>query len=134
LLVLLPLLLLSGGWAVSAVSRSLSRVHPTMRLADRLYLEETGRLKETTDASVAFRATGKQLNDLYAEALNIQSKFDIGAWFVGGFLGLAFGLELIKLSITRTRTNYEPNKAECLACGRCFEYCPKEQVKLKPAE
>jgi len=134
LLVLLPLLVLSGGWTLSAASRSLSRVHPTIRLANRLYLEETGRLKKTTDASVAFRATGKQLNDLYAEALNIQSKFDIGSWFVGGFLGLAFGLELIKLSIKRTRTDYEPNKAECLACGRCFEYCPKEQVKLKPAE
>jgi ferredoxin len=54
----------------------------------------------------------------------------MGGWIVGGFVGLVIGLKLIGLSIRRKRTDYEADRASCLACGRCFKYCPREHIRL----
>ena len=134
LIILLPILVLSFGWIGSVLRPVTSRVHATVRLADRIYLEETGQEEETTDASNAFRATGKEIKELYAEALAIQSRFGLGGWLSGGFVGLVIALKLIGLSLRRRRTDYEADRAGCLACGRCFEYCPKEHTKRKLAK
>jgi NosR/NirI family nitrous oxide reductase transcriptional regulator len=134
LIILLPILVLSLGWIGSILRPVTSRVHATVRLADRIYLEETGRAEDTTDASDAFRATGKDIKKLYAEALAIQERFGLGGWLSGGFVGLVIALKLIGLSLRRQRTDYEADRAGCLACGRCFEYCPKEHSKRKQAK
>ena len=131
LILLLPVLVLSAAWAVSTASDSMSRVHATVRLADRINLEESGKVKETTDASSAFWATGREVKELYAEASNIQAAIKTGSWLLGGFLGLVIALKLIVHSVRRTRIDYEADKAGCLACGRCFKYCPREHVRLK---
>jgi len=133
LILLLPVLVLSAAWAVSTASDLMSRTHATVRLADRINLEESGKVKETTDASAAFRATGKEVKALYAEASNIQAAIKTGCWLLGGFLGLVIALKLIVHSVRRTRIDYQADRAGCLACGRCFEYCPKEHVRLKEA-
>jgi len=134
LLVLLPVLALLGGWAGSSLSAVTSRAHETVRLAERIYLEETGKAEETTDASAAFRATGKEITGLYEEASNIRARFWLGGWFFGGFVGLVIGFKLIGLSVRRQRTDYQADRASCIGCGRCFEYCPKEHVRLKNAK
>jgi len=130
----LPVLILAGGWAGSSVRAVTARAHPTVRLADRIYLEETGAATDTTDASAGFRATGKQIEQLYQEASNIQARFGLGGWIVGGFVGLVAGLKLIGLCVWRRRDDYEADRASCLACGRCFEYCPREHVRLEAAK
>lgn len=127
---LLPVLILLGAWGVSHTAGAMSRVHPTVRLADRIYLEESGQAKDTTDASAAFRGTGRSVEELYAETVSIQSAMDRGSWILGGFLGLVVGLKLIRHCVKRPRTDYEADKAQCLACGRCFEYCPRERLRL----
>jgi formate hydrogenlyase subunit 6/NADH:ubiquinone oxidoreductase subunit I len=43
---------------------------------------------------------------------------------------LVVGVKLIHLSIRRRRTEYQPDKANCVSCGRCFWYCPVEQLRL----
>lgn len=137
LLAVLPMLVLLGGWAGSSLKAVTARAHATVRLAERIYLEETGAVTDTTDASSAFRATGKPIEQLYAEASNIRDRFGFGGWFFGGFVGLVAGLKLIGLSIFRQRKDYEAERASCLACGRCFEYCPREHVrqnKIKEAK
>jgi len=134
LILLLPPLVLSLGWVGYTLRPVTSRMHATVRLADRIYLEETGQVEDTTDASTAFRATGREIKDLYAEALDIQAGFGLGGWLFGGFVGLVIALKLIGLSLRRQRTDYEAERAGCLACGRCFEYCPKEHVKRKLAK
>ncbi|MHC4641257.1 MAG: 4Fe-4S binding protein, partial [Planctomycetota bacterium] len=131
LIILLPILVLSFGWIGSILQPVTSRVHATVRLADRIYLEETGQEEGTTDASAAFRAMGKDPKDLYAEALDIQAKFVLGGWLSGGFVGLVIALKLIGLSLRGRRTDYEADRGGCLACGRCFEYCPREHAKRK---
>ncbi|MBW8039463.1 MAG: 4Fe-4S binding protein [Planctomycetes bacterium] len=134
LILLLPVLVFSCGWIGFALRPVTSRMHATVRLADGIYLEETGQAQETTDTSSAFRATGKEVQDLYAEALDIQAEFGLGGWIFGGFVGLVIALKLIVLSLRRQRTDYEAGRAGCLACGRCFEYCPKEHTKRKLAK
>ena len=131
LLLLLPVLILLGGWAGTGLKAVTSRAHATVRLAERIYLEETGKAEGTTDASSAFRATGKEIKELYEDASNIRAEFGLGGWIFGGFVGLVIGLKLIGVSIWRQRTDYEADRAGCMACGRCFEYCPREHVRLK---
>ena len=53
-----------------------------------------------------------------------------GALF-GAFVGLVVGGKLLALSVKRRRTDYEADRASCLACGRCYSYCPKEHERLK---
>jgi polyferredoxin len=131
LLFLLPILIFFCGRAGSGLRKVTSRMHPTVRLAERIYLEDTGKVEDTTDASLAFRATGKETETLYEEALNIRADFGLGGWFFGGFIGMVIGLKLIAVSVWRQRTDYEAGRASCLACGRCFKYCPKEHERLK---
>ncbi len=134
LIILLPVLALSGALATRVTSGWLSRAHPTVRLADRIYLEESGKVVDTTDASLAFRGSGKQIDKLYTDASNIQSKIGLGSLILGVFIGLLIGLKLIKHSIRWHRADFEADRASCLACGRCFEYCPREQIRLKKME
>jgi polyferredoxin len=131
LLLLLPVLVFLGGWAGSNLKDVTSRAHETVRLAEQIYLEETGKTEEITDPSTAFRATGQQIKELYEQASNIRGRFELGGWILGGFIGLLIGLKLIGLSVWRQRTDYEADRAGCLACGRCYKYCPREHVRLK---
>ncbi len=131
LLILLPVLIFLCGWTGSGLKTVTSRMHATVRLAERIYLEDTGKVEDTTDASLAFRGTGKEPKELYEEASNIRAEFRLGGWFFGGFVGLVIGLKLIAVSVWRQRTDYEAGRAGCVACGRCFKYCPQEHARLK---
>ena len=131
LLLLAPVLIALGGWAVSLAGAPFSRVHFTVRLAERIVLEDAGQVVETTDASKAFRDTGQPKEALYAEAQRVRERFSMGGWLLGGFLGLMIGCKLIALSVFRRRTDYDADRAGCLACGRCFSYCPPESEWLE---
>lgn len=131
LLVLLPVLIGAGGWAGYELRGWLAQVHPQVRLAQRIALEENGQIEGTTDASDAFRTTGRPSSELYAEAAQIRGRFDIGGALLGAFIGLVIGGKLLALSVKRRRVDYEADPASCLACGRCYAYCPKEHERLK---
>ncbi|MCK4291741.1 MAG: 4Fe-4S binding protein [Planctomycetes bacterium] len=130
LILLLPVLILFCGWAGARFKNVTSRMHSTVRLAERIYLEEAGEVEGTTDASLAFRATGREVKDLYEEASGVRGQFAIGGWLLGGFMGLVIGVKLTAVSVWRQRTDYEADRAGCLACGRCFKHCPRERLRL----
>ena len=130
-LCLLPLWVWLGALIGGTLSTSMSMVHPTVSLAERMALEESGKEKEATDASKAFRLTGKPVNDLYAEALSIRKKFETGCWLFGAFCGLVVGIKLASMAIPKTNTEYAPQHGDCVACGRCYSYCPKELSRVK---
>ena len=135
LLILLPILIASGTLLGIRVSPGLSRVDSTVSLAQRVFLESAGEVKETTDASDAFYRTGRTTAELYQEAQGINGQFAIGSGILGGFLGLIVGLKLIKLSVRRAREDYETNTTTCVSCARCFSYCPIErQSSANPKE
>jgi len=52
-----------------------------------------------------------------------------GAW-LGAWVGLVLGVKLVTLSIRRRRQDYQPDRSGCFSCGRCFWYCPEEQIRL----
>jgi NAD-dependent dihydropyrimidine dehydrogenase PreA subunit len=62
-------------------------------------------------------------------AAAIQRRFAIGGWIFGAWIGLVIAVKLINLSFHRRRTDYEPDRGECFACARCFEYCPNELAR-----
>jgi ferredoxin len=80
--------------------------------------------------SPAFRTAGRPeeelYEDLYQQAAAIRAQFVWGGGLLGAFLGLVVSLKLLSLAVRRTRTGYEPDRAACLSCGRCFRYCPVE--------
>ena len=127
LAVLLPLLPLLGAGGAAAgwyVSPALARMHHTVRLADRVFLEETGAVEGVTDDSKAFRNTRRSVEALYAAAGDVKARLAIGAAIAGAALGLLLGGKLIVLTRRRRRDDYEADPSLCLSCGRCFNYCP----------
>jgi len=131
LLALLPLVMLIGGWSLAKSDRVLSQVHPTVRLAKRVQLENAGILKETSVESRTFRASGTSLIALLQTAQTIRAMYRTGGWLVGSFLGLILILKIIQLSVHRTRRDYLPDRTICLNCARCYDFCPKERVRWK---
>jgi NAD-dependent dihydropyrimidine dehydrogenase PreA subunit len=130
-LLLLPVLVAAGGWAGYSLKERLARVHPSVRTAERVYLEESGQVTGTTDVSDAFRTTGRTSESLYQQATAIRGQFAVGGALLGAFIGLVAGGKLIALSVRRRRMEYEADPASCFACGRCYQYCPKEHERRK---
>jgi len=66
----------------------------------------------------------------------IGSNFGLAGTLFGGWAGLVIGGKLIKLSVRRNRTDFEPDPGACFACARCFETCPSERIRrgLIPSE
>lgn len=123
-IVLLPVLVGVGAVLARMGSPVLARVHPTVALADRVWLEEEGRVEGQTPASEAFAAQALRSSDLYAEAALIRGQFDRLSWFLGGWLGLVSAMRLIGAGLRRRRTEYQVDVAACVACGRCYAACP----------
>lgn len=126
----LPLLLAVGsaiGWQLRDAAALL---HPRVRLAERIYREDAGEQLEPTDATNGFRASGESVESLYADADRLRRRFAWASMAFGGWVGLVFGVKMIGLCMRPRRDEYEPDRRGCVSCGRCFWYCPKEQVRL----
>jgi NosR/NirI family transcriptional regulator, nitrous oxide reductase regulator len=132
LLVACPLLVVVGLWLGRQLETPLARVHPLVRQAERVRQEQSGEVQGTIDVSDAFRNTGRPVGELYADAVRLRgASRRAGGWF-GAWVGLVIGVKLIYLSIRRRRTDYQPDRAACVSCGRCFWYCPCEHATREP--
>jgi ferredoxin len=133
LIVAFPLLLVGGGYLGRFSSPFLARVDPTVRLAERVYLEAQsqaqGQVLEQTKASEAFTRQSGVPEDLYRQAAGIQGKYRLGGMVLGFWLALVFGARLIRLSVRRHHTVYDIDAAACVHCGRCFGACPVERAR-----
>lgn len=119
------ILLAAGtGWSAHPL---LSRLHPTVRLAERIAAEEAGTAEGTTIESDAFRDGGQTVQSLYADAWAIRRRFMPASAALGVFLGLALCARLYRLSVLRHEHDYIADKGACLSCARCFKYCPVEK-------
>ena len=125
-LALAPLLMLVLTWSGGRLGPELARAHPRVALAEQIEAEESGRVRETTDVSDVFRASGVTSESLQAEAQALRADYVFGGRLAGAFIGLMIVFKLIGLSIRRRRIEYEAERQDCLACGRCFDWCPVE--------
>ena len=123
-LLMLPLWAGIGGFAGSLTHVPLSKFNRTVYLAE-LLVEKPEVKSDLKNLDVqSFLKTGKSVDELVHEAQVIRSQFYRGGWFLGGFMGLVIGFSLVNLSLFRRRDDYEPDKTNCLSCGRCMDYCP----------
>ncbi len=135
LIVLLPVFVFFGGWGGAKASALLSKTHPDVRLAERLYLETTGRVSGMTDETEAFRSTGHESADsLFERADGIRTNFHRGSRLLGAFIGLVVALTLIRHTAHRGSDEYRADPGDCLACARCFPYCPREKLRRRNVE
>jgi ferredoxin len=131
LLALVPLLMAGGGWLGSRFSVPASRLHPSVGLAET-FLRERNTPPKTGVLSpddLALERARQAPAELLSQATQIRNKFYTGGWLFGGWVGLVIGVKLISVSLRRKRTDYEPDRGSCVACARCFEYCPNELVR-----
>lgn len=127
LILLVPVLVAVGIGIGSVLKEPLSRLHPTVRLAERVAGEELGRYEGTNIESEAFRSSDQPMAELYAEAVILKAGYGTGGRWLGAFIGLVIGCKLISVSILRKREGYEPDRGTCYSCGRCFKYCPVKE-------
>ena len=122
--ILIPLWIIAGGYIVSSAHVLLSKGNRTVQLAELLITNPE--LKQDPDNIdiQTFLSKGKTMDELVSEASFIRHQFYTGGWFLGGFLGLVFGVVFSRKTIYRNRVDFEPNKSNCVSCGRCMDYCP----------
>lgn len=119
LLALLPL----TGWKWGPM---LGRMDRTVQLAEQVNREENDAKIKRTDESKAWRLTGEPAQDLIQRATNVQWKLGLGGAILGLWMAIAVGNRLIRWSLPSKQTIYDADAAGCVACARCFEYCPVE--------
>jgi ferredoxin len=122
--------ILAGAFAVILynLAPTLAVVNNNVKLAREIRLEKEKGIKAVSEAAVAFYESSKTENELFEEEQFIIGRFRKGAPWVGIFLGLSLGISLLRLTIRKIRTYFEPDRGRCYSCGKCFTYCP---VKLK---
>lgn len=128
LFVMLPLLIVLGGWIGHRLSVPMSRYNNTVRLAENLIVEQTNPQLEPTLETTTFRTQGTPETELMASAHRVRAQMNVGGWLLGGFVGLIFGAKLIGVSLSRTQKDYEVDRTHCFSCGRCCPYCPSDAI------
>lgn len=131
LLVLLPALMAGGGLLGWRFSAPASRLHPTVSLAEQ-FIRSQGvppKFGALTPDELALERARQTPQELLTEAGRIRERFVVAGTIFGAWVGLVIGAKLISRSLRRRRTDYEPDRGDCFACARCFEYCPNELVR-----
>lgn len=131
LLLALPVLVAAGaliGWQLGAPA---ARLHPTVELAERYVQQKLQPVAYPPSSPEALSLVRAEADPeaLLASARKIRERMVLAGWLFGGWAGLVIGLKLLTLSLRPVRTDWEPDRGACVACARCFESCPNEQVR-----
>ena len=124
---LLPVLVVGGGFIGAKSHVFLSKAHPDVYLAELLITHPELKADTENIDVQTFYSSGKPLRQFVEEATRIREKFHRGGMVLGGFIGLVLGMFLINQVIFRKRMDYEPHKGNCFSCGRCMDYCPVQK-------
>jgi NAD-dependent dihydropyrimidine dehydrogenase PreA subunit len=125
--VVLPLLMAAGALLMSHAADLLSRMHRDVRLYDQVMAHEADPQDVLSLELEAFYGQGGSVEELTGRFEAIQADYSFYAPIAGALMGLAIGLTLIGLSLKRARIQYDIDHGSCVACGRCFHYCPQNQ-------
>ncbi|WP_163711628.1 4Fe-4S binding protein [Mangrovibacterium lignilyticum] len=123
-LILIPIWMGIGGLSGSMLHGTLAKFNKTVYLAEMLVQNPDIRFNQENIDARTFMQKGKTMDELVVDAQKIKSQFYWGGWIAGAFMGLVVGLVLVNLSSYRRRNDYEPDRTNCLSCGRCVDYCP----------
>ncbi len=129
--VVLPLLMVAGALLMRSVSDSLSRGNKEVRLYDLVVQHEAAPQDVLSLELEAFYGQGGTIEGITGTYEQIRDAFRLYATIAGGLIGLVIGCTLIRLSVKRTRRLYEIDAAACVACGKCFSYCPQYNIEVE---
>lgn len=129
--VILPLLVVAGALLMRSLYQPLSRSHKEVRLYEEVVRYEADPAGRLTVELEAFYGQGGTPEALAVRVAQVQALFLRYATWAGALLGALFGFTLIRLSVKRARPAYEIDPAHCVACGRCFSYCPQNGTQPK---
>ncbi len=132
LLVLMPVLIVAGAWLGSKLSVAAAKVHPTVQLAERYIAQQKSPVDYgvQTPETLSLERAGRDPETLLKSVADIRQRFALACTIFGGWIGLVLGVKLVSLSLQTNRTDWEPDRGACLACARCFRFCPNELVRL----
>lgn len=133
----LPLLVALGIGVGDRLSGPAAGLNPTVALARELAAQAgtpPPMVAMTPEEQALARAKLDPEGKLERGA-ELERQVRVGGWFFGAWLGLVIGGKLISLALRRNRTDYEPDRGACVACARCFGYCPQDLARkgLGPA-
>lgn len=124
----LPLMMAMGAVLMRSMSDAFSHINKDVSLYE-MVLENEKQPQEIQSLELqAFYGQGGSIEELTPVIEKIKQEFKLYSTIMGAFLGLVIGLTLIGLSLKRTRKHYEIDDANCVNCGRCFDYCPQNKI------
>jgi len=123
---LIPVFAAAGGLILFNMAPALAGIHREVRLAKEIRMEKETGIEAVSETAVAFKESGQTEDDLFANEIDIISRFRKASPWAGIFLGLSLGISLVAMTTRKTRTEYKPHQGKCYSCGRCFRYCPVE--------
>jgi NosR/NirI family transcriptional regulator, nitrous oxide reductase regulator len=128
LLILLPVLVLGGGAVGWLGGHYLAPAHKTVQLGLDVIAVREGRMEPTLDTD-AFAAGEVTVDTLIQRGrAQIRRMSWAGAIF-GALLGLFLGMRLLRLTRHIRDDDWVPDQGACVACARCFDFCPLEQQR-----
>ena len=126
--VLLPIAAAAGAVIMNSASPSLAGANKDIRLYEQVMRNEADPQNVQPVDVETFFAQGGTIVELEERAAAIMRRFKTYSTITGGFIGIIVAFTLIGLSVKRTRKNYEIDGAACINCGRCFGYCPQNEL------
>lgn len=127
--VVLPLLMIIGVVLMRLSAPNLSVANKNVRLYHLVMLQEEHPDAEMQPEVEAFYAQGRRVEDLQQQYQEIQDDFLFWGSIAGALIGLVVGWKLLSLTVRRTRKDYTIDRLQCVACGKCFSYCPQNLSK-----
>lgn len=122
--VVVPCLMLLGVFLMRLSAPRLSVANKEVRLY-QLVMQQEANPDQPMPAEVeAFYAQGRTVEELTATNEKIQKDFLFYGSIAGAVIGWVIGVSMIRLTLRRTRKEYSIDARHCVACGKCFSYCP----------
>jgi polyferredoxin len=98
----------------------------TVKLAHLVADAEKSGATDPPDEVKGWKRTLESPGDLYSRAARIERSFEIGMAIFGAYAGVVIGLRLIAHARRKRLTGYTADPSSCVACARCYAYCPIE--------
>jgi len=132
LLLLVPLLIAGGAWIGNHLGTPVSKLNPTVELAERHVRQQSNPVSYgvMTPEALSLQRAERDPEALLKSAADLGHRFTLACMIFGGWVGLVIGVKLVSLSLRTLRTDFEPDRGACFACARCFRYCPNELVRI----
>lgn len=127
----LPLLLAAGIAVGDRLSGPAAGLNPEVALARNLaaQADTPPPLVPMTPEEHALSRAHLDPAKVLQRGAELERQVRVGGWIFGAWLGLVIGGKLLSLALHRNRKDYEPDRGACVACARCFDYCPQELAR-----